>query len=148
MDQIGRLVDIIYVPAKGEPSVSVTERKVSVACGLEGDYHGAKGDNSLTVWSKEARDMLNAEGFSGICFQRFRENLSISLLDLSKLKAGDRLIIGEVVLEVEPRKKQCHPDICPLTKGHKDCLLRKQSLYVKVIKPGLLSKDANVCIEK
>ncbi len=148
MDQIGRLAAIIYVPAKGEPSVSVAERNVSEAYGLEGDYHGAKGDHSLTVWSKEARDTLDAQDFSGICFQRFRENLSISGLNLSELKAGDRLMIGEVVLEVEPRKKQCHPDICPLTEGRKDCLLKRQSLYVKVVKPGLLSRDASVRIEK
>ncbi|MCI8312480.1 MAG: hypothetical protein HFI12_09785 [Lachnospiraceae bacterium] len=148
MDQIGRLEAIVYVPAKGEPSVSVTERNVSEAYGLEGDYHGAKGDSSLMVWTKEARDKLNAQNFSGICFQRFRENLSLSGLDLSKVKAKDRLVIGEVVLEVEPRKKACHPDICPLTEGRADCLLKKQSLYVKVIKPGLLLKGASVCIER
>ena len=46
MDQIGRLEAIVYVPAKGEPSVSVTERNVSEAYGLEGDYHGAMGQQS------------------------------------------------------------------------------------------------------
>lgn len=148
MDRIGRLERIVCVPAKGEPGISVSEQNVSVEYGLEGDYHGKDGDSSLTVWTAEARQQLTDRQFSGICFQRFRENLSLSGLDLSVLEAGDRLLIGDVVLEVEPRKKKCHPDICPLTEGRADCLLKRQSLYVTVQKRGLLVTGAEVHVEK
>lgn len=148
MDSIGRLEHIVYIPAKGEPEISVNERQVSPEYGIEGDYHGADGDSTLTVWTKEAREQLTKQGFSGICFQRFRENLSVSGLDLSKLKAGSRLCIGDAVLIVEDRKKKCHPDICPLTEDRKDCLLKKQSRYVKVHTKGLLVQYAEVRVEE
>lgn len=143
MDQIGRLEQIIYVPAKGEAGISVDEQSVTVESGLTGDYHG---DNSLTVWSKEARDLLTEQGFDGICFQRFKENLSLSGMDLSQLKVGTKLRIGDVLLEVASKKK-CHPDVCPLTKGRADCPLKKQSLYVKVKKPGTLVTHTEVSVE-
>ena len=147
MDSIGRLERIVYFPVKGEPGIAAEKRKVSPEQGLEGDWHGLDGDGSLTVWTTEARALLTEQGFSGICFQRFKENLSISGADLQKLGAGTRLRIGEAVLEVEPRKKKCHPDICPLGEGRKDCLLKKQSLYVKTVKPGMLTVGTEVLAE-
>lgn len=147
MDSIGRLEKIMYFPAKGEPGVPVSERKVSPEYGLEGDYHGPDGDSSLTVWTAEARKTLTEQGFCGVCFQRFRENLSISGLDLSALKIGTILRIGDAVLMVKAKKK-CHPEICPLTEGRADCLLKKQSLYAAVVKSGTLAKNAKVQAEE
>lgn len=144
MDQIGRLEEIVYFPAKGEAGILTEEQKVSVEAGLEGDYHG---DNSLTVWTKEARDTLTEQEFAGICFRRFKENLSLSGLDLSRLKPGTKLYIGDVILEVEARRKECHPDVCPLREGRADCLLKKQSLFVKVKKSGTLFKGAKVTVD-
>lgn len=148
MDQIGRLEEITYFPAKGEPGIPVQERKAAPENGLEGDYHGADGDGSLTVWTSEARKLLTERNFSGICFRRFRENLSVSGLDLSALEPGTGLLIGNVMLEVEDRRKKCHPDVCPLTEGRKDCLLKKQCRYVRVKTPGLLTLHAPVRVKE
>ncbi len=148
MDSIGKLEKIVYFPAKGEPGISVEERNVSPEYGLEGDWHGLDGDSSLTIWTKEAREALTEQGFSGICFQRFKENLSISGMDSSKLKAGTRLRIGDAVLEVEAKKKKCHPDVCPLREGKADCLLKNQSRYAVVVKAGTLNRGAQVQAEE
>ncbi len=148
MDSIGRLEKIVYFPAKGEPGVVVDERKVTLESGLDGDWHGLNANGSLTVWTAEARALLTEQGFSGICFRRFKENLSLSGLDLSKLAAGTQLRIGDVVLEVESEKKSCHPDICPLTEGRADCLLKKQSRYVVVVKAGTLYRGAQVQVNE
>ena len=148
MDSIGKLEQIMYFPAKGAPGVSGEERKVSPEYGLEGDWHGLEGDSSLTIWTKEAREALTSRGFSGICFQRFKENLSVSGLDLSKYAAGTRLRIGDAVLEVQAKKKKCHPDVCPLTEGRADCLRKKQSRYVTVAESGTLVRGAQVQAEE
>lgn len=148
MDQIGRLEAIVYVPAKGEPGIMAEARNVSPEYGLEGDYHGADGDSSLTIWTSEARTSLAEQNFSGLCFRRFRENLSLSGIDLSALKPGTRLLCNDAVLEIEERRKKCHPDICPLTTDRKDCLLRKQCRFAKVKTPGLLVRYAPVRAEE
>lgn len=147
MDQTGRIEAIIYFPEKGSQGIRAEERNVSPEYGLEGDWHGEKGDASLTLWTKEARNALEQEHFSGICFQRFRENLLVSGLDLSGLRPGARLRTGNVVLEVEKRKR-CHPEVCPLAEGREDCLLKKQSLFVKVQSPGTLIRNAVISVEE
>ncbi len=148
MDQIGRLEAITYVPAKGEPGIQTKERKVSPEKGLEGDYHGLDGDSSLTIWTLEARNMLTEQHFAGICFQRFRENLSLSGIDLSSLEPGTRLQIKDAVLKIEDRRKRCHPDICPLTEDRKNCLLKNQCRYVSVEIPGVLVQYAPVYVKE
>lgn len=81
-------------------------------------------------------------------FSALKENLSVSGLDLSKYAAGTRLRIGDAVLEVQAKKKKCHPDVCPLTEGRADCLLKKQSRYVTVAESGTLVRGAQVQVEE
>ena len=56
--------------------------------------------------------------------------------------------IGDAVLEVQAKKKKCHPDVCPLTEGRADCLLKKQSRYVTVAESGTLVRGAQVQAEE
>ena len=65
MGQIGKIEKIQYCPQKGKTYIQTQERSVSVEKGLEGDYHGEKGDAILTLWTLEARTILESGRLPG-----------------------------------------------------------------------------------
>lgn len=148
MGQIGKIEKIQYCPQKGRTYIQTEEHKVSVDKGLEGYYHGEKGDASLTLWSLEARTILEDQDFPGICFQKFRENILVSGIDLSKVNPGDCLVAGEVRLKVEKKGKRCHPEACTLEDGRKHCLLRTQTVFLKPLSEGILYEGEEIQVEE
>lgn len=148
MGQIGKIEKIQYCPQKGRTYIQTEEYKVSIDKDLEGDYHGEKGDASLTLWSLEARTILEDQDFSGICFQKFRENILVSGIDLSKVNPGDCLVAGEVRLKVKKKGKRCHPEVCTLGESRKHCLLRTQTVFLEPLSEGILYEGEEIQVEE
>lgn len=148
MGQIGKIEKIQYCPQKGKTYIQTQERSVSVEKGLEGDYHGEKGDASLTLWTLEARTILENQDFPGICFQKFRENILVSGIDFSKVNQGDCLVAGKVRMKVEKKGKRCHPEVCTLGKDRKHCLLRTQTVFLKPLSDGILYEGEEIQVEE
>lgn len=147
MDQIGRIERIQYCPQKGQKTVLTEQGRISKCYGILGDYHGQTGNSGLTLWTMEARSTLEKEGFSGICFQKFQENLLVSGLDIGKLKQGDCLITGEIILEVQKIGKKCHPEACILG-DKKHCLLKSQTVFLKPLSDGILHTGDEIKMEE
>ncbi len=147
MDKIGILEKIQYTPSKGSKPIPLFESRLHPDYGMEGDYHGIEGDAELIIWSAKARKKLEEKSFDGLCFQRFKENLSLSGSDLEKLKAGDILQIGDALLAVLPKKKSCHRE-CHVRSNGADCLLRSEVRFVAVLKEGMIKKDDPVYLQK
>ena len=93
----------------------------------------------LTLWTLEARTILEKQDFPGICFQKFQENILVSGIDFSKVNQGDCLVAGKVRLKVEKKGKRCHPEVCTLGEDRKHCLLRTQTVFLKPLSDGILS---------
>ncbi|MDD3186177.1 MAG: hypothetical protein EOM07_09970 [Clostridia bacterium] len=138
MDWTGRIKALHCIPQKRHAALSLETCSVTIEEGLKGDYHCAEGDTDLILWSAEIREQLEAEHFSGICFGRFQEHISVEGMELSALRAGDILRAGEARLKVSERRKKCHPDICEV-ENKKDCLMKRECVYVRIIAPGELT---------
>ena len=108
--------------------------------GLEGDRHAKGGDRQISILLSECRDQMSTQNEHGLCFARFKENISIRFLDLAAIKPGILLEAGEaeqVVLEITGETKHCHEE-CPLFKAGKPCPLAGLNLFAKVIKGGVI----------
>jgi MOSC domain-containing protein YiiM len=100
----------IYLSTGGVPKLPVPQAKVTID-GLVGDwqrnrkYHGGP-DRAVCLWSAELIEMLQAEGHP-IGPGTTGENLTITGLDWATLRAGSRLQIGPVQLEVTDYAAPC-----------------------------------------
>ena len=65
----------------------------------------------------------------------FAENLTTEGFDLSELKIGDRLAVGEALLEVTQIGKECH-SLCEVFKKIGDCIMPRKGIFTRVIKGG------------
>ena len=103
--------------------------------GMDGDFHAVGGERQISLLSAESREWMAASSEQGLCFSRFKENLTVRGIALEKIKAGNRLAVGEVILEISGILKHCHEE-CPLFSTGSICRLAGQSLFAKVVTGG------------
>jgi MOSC domain-containing protein YiiM len=133
----GTVTRILRYREKGKPGEILDSVILREAYGMEGDFHAGGGDRELCLFSAEARRWMDGQAGAGLCFSRFKENITVGGLSLEELKAGDRLRAGEAALEISGETKHCH-DGCPLFQEGKPCRLAGRSLFAKVVKTGRL----------
>jgi MOSC domain-containing protein YiiM len=126
--------------AKGVPGTTVPEARFIAGRGMEGDYHAGgpiNGTRQISLFSEEARQWMAAQTDQGLCFRRFRENITTNGIRMEDLKPGTRLRTGEAVLEITEESKHCHEE-CALFTGRTPCRLSGQSCFAKVIESGMI----------
>jgi len=132
---IARVEKITIFPEKGKEGRVLQECRFIKNLGLEGDYHAVGGDRQISILFVEKRELLLEEKEKGLCFSRFKENISIR--GLEKALPGTKLAAGETVLEITEEIKHCHDD-CPLYDKNKPCSLAGLNLFAKVVKDGFI----------
>ncbi len=105
--------------------------------GMEGDKYAKGGERQLTLIGSRGK-MWIKEQKSGFCFNKCKENLCLigSLVDLKK---GDRIQVGEAILEITIDEKDCYPELCIIHSQKKEellCLLKEELRYAKVVSSG------------
>lgn len=128
----------VNVSQGGMPKLPVLFAKVT-AQGLEGDrqlnkkYHGGP-DRAVCLFSTELYDRLRAYDID-LPPGSVGENFTTTRLDLQKLKKGDRLQVGQCIIEITNVRIPCaslkkwNPDLPELIVGH-------SGWVAKVIKEG------------
>ena len=136
----GTIEKITIYPAKGEKGKTIAEAHLVENHGIEGDFHtgGKKQLSLLLAESREELMRFKTEcNETGLCFSRFKENITIGGISPNALRAGLRLTAGSSIIEITSEIKHCHEE-CPLFKEGKQCPLAGKSLFAKVIKSGII----------
>ncbi|NJK97962.1 MAG: molybdenum cofactor synthesis protein [Bacteroidales bacterium] len=71
-------------------------------------------------------------------FGVFAENITTEGFPVYRMKPLDRLILGEMILEVTQIGKKCHGDRCNIFKETGDCVMPKEGIFCRVVQPGSL----------
>jgi cyclic pyranopterin phosphate synthase len=148
----GIIETIKVYSAKGTPGEKLSEARLNENLGLEGDFHARGGDRQVSLLCAETRDMIIQQKERGLCFSRYRENITIRGLNLEMLRSGARLEAGgvsaekSVVLEITGETKSCHRE-CSLYEEGKRCPLSGMSLFAKVIKGGILRAGDRITVK-
>ena len=129
-------------PEKGAAGTELDEAWLVENSGLEGDYHASGqlfggGERQLSLFLSESREQMMEAKEKGLCFLRFRENITLRGLAAAALKPGSRLAAGEAVMEITGETKRCHEE-CALYEAGKRCSLAGLSLFAKVLKGGVI----------
>ena len=133
-DAKGRILAVCSAPEKGMIKHNINEGLLIEGLGLEGDAHAGFMHRQVSLISMEdIRTMM--EKLPNLVPGSFAENLTTEGFDLGQLKIGDRLKIGETLLEVSQIGKECHSH-CEVFKQSGECIMPKKGIFTKVIKGG------------
>ena len=133
----GIIESIRLYPGKGEAGRELVEARLIENLGLEGDFHAKGGERQLSLILAETRDELMAQEERGLCFSRFKENITIRGPEPKELRPGSRFKAGEALLEISGENKRCHQE-CSLYEAGRQCPLAGKSLFARVLKSGII----------
>lgn len=117
---------------------SPVERLVLNHLGVEGDAHAGEWHRQVSLLGIESferfKDMTKRE----VKFGDFAENITTQGIELVNTKPGDRFIGNDIDLEVTQIGKSCHGDGCAIYREVGNCVMPKEGIFCRVIKPGKL----------
>ncbi len=130
----GKIIAVCTSPEKGMIKHDVGEGLLLEELGIEGDAHAGFMHRQVSLIAVEdIRTMM--EKLPDLVPGSFAENLTTEGFDLSALKIGDRLKVGETILEVSQIGKECHTK-CEVFRKTGDCIMPKKGIFTRVIKGG------------
>jgi MOSC domain-containing protein YiiM len=122
---------------KGVVKHNVSQARLLVEHGLEGDAHAEGGIRQVSLLARESIDKMVAAG-AKVKPGDFAENLTVIGLSVMTLPVGTRLKVGpEVELEITQIGKTCHKG-CAIRELVGDCVMPKEGVFARVLKEGLV----------
>ena len=128
----GTVLSINICAEKGKKKCPVESAFIS-SQGIEGDAHRGDWDRQVSLLAEES--LPKKDGFPAFFSGDFAENTLTRNIDLKELKIGQQLRVGESVLEITQIGKKCHEG-CEIKKHTGDCVMQREGIFAKVIKPG------------
>ncbi len=130
----GKVVAISISDKRGIPKRNVPIAQIVEDYGISGDAHGGTKRQVSLLAIESIRKML--EKGAKVKPGDFAENITTEGVDLSKLKIGDKIKIGDsVLLEVTHIGKVCHSR-CRIYFSVGDCVMPKEGIFARVLKGG------------
>ena len=136
---------------KGEPKNMVKSAVLKEGHGFEGDAHAGENSRQVSLLAVEEieklEDSLQGKDIDlrpGI----FAENITTEGIDLSNVKAGDKMNIGsDVILKVTQIGKECHAGCSILRKAGR-CIMPKSGIFAQVEKGGIVRVGDRIALQK
>lgn len=139
-------VEAICISArKGIVKREVPEVFFEKGWGIQDDGHAGEWHRQVSLLAGESIDRVK-EKLPSLKNGAFAENIITRDIDLSAVKVGDKLQLGDdVLLEITQIGKQCHNDGCAIKKATGNCIMPKEGLFARVLQGGNLKKGATLC---
>jgi len=131
---IGKVAAVCVSESKGTPKRDVGEGFLVAEQGIEGDAHSGFMHRQISMLSMEDIETMKA-ALPDLAPGSFAENITVEGFDLGSLKIGDRVRVGEALLELSQIGKECHTR-CAVYHKTGDCILPKKGLFFRVIEGG------------
>ena len=136
--QKGKIKKIKIFTEKGKPGENVLSAECVVDLGLLGDRFAKGGEKQLTMIDEVCENWLCAQEVQGLCFKRFKANVTVADMDISAYKSGEKLLCADAELEISAENKECFAE-CARVQNKMDCMLRNHAKYLKVAKNGKIN---------
>lgn len=142
---MGKLAAICLSEEKGEQKHSVEQAELIKDYGIKGDAHAGEWHRQVSLLASEQIELFRKSGAYDIKHGDFGENLVVQGIDLAELSVGTELEVGETLLKITQRGKECH-DRCSIFHKVGDCIMPREGLFAEVVRGGFVKKDDNVRI--
>lgn len=140
---MGKILAICISEKKGTLKSEVKEAKFIEDFGIENDAHAGKWHRQVSLLSYERIDEFRKKG-ANVDFGAFGENLVVEGIEVEKLPVGQKIQIGDVLLEVTQIGKKCH-DRCNIYYQVGDCIMPRNGIFTRVLSGGTI-KLGQECI--
>lgn len=141
----GKIISVNISEKKGTSKKPIREAFLKKEYGIIGDAHAGKWHRqvSLLSWESVRRFSLRKKIFREFRPGDFAENITVDT-DLSYLKIGDSVKLGEdVIIKVTQIGKKCHTD-CAIYRELGECLMPKQGIFAEVVREGKIQIGDNI----
>ena len=112
--------------------------------GVVGDAHAAHWHRQVSILSEEIIQEFATETGRDTGPGEFAENITTGGLDLRGVGLLDRLLIGDVELEVTQVGKECHGDVCAIFKEVGRCVMPKDGIFTRVVHGGSVAPGRDI----
>jgi molybdopterin adenylyltransferase len=117
--------------------------------GVQMDAHAGYWNRQISLLGAESIEKFGKEANRQFVPGEFAENITTKGITLYETKPLDRFTIGEVELEVTQIGKRCHGDGCAIYRDVGKCVMPKEGIFCRTIKPGTVKPgDKMVYIPK
>lgn len=141
---MGKILSLNTSTAKGMEKTPVDSITVIMDYGFEGDAHARNWHRQISLLAIESiNSMLAKRNDLDLKPGSFAENITTEGINLFSLPVGTRLVSGEVELEVSQIGKKCH-DKCNIFHKVGDCVMPREGIFAKVVRPGTLSRNDEI----
>ena len=131
---MGKVLAICISEKKGTLKNEINEAKFIEDFGIENDAHAGKWHRQVSLLEFNKIDEFRKKG-ANVDFGAFGENLVIEGIELNTLSIGQKIKIGDVLLEVTQIGKKCH-DKCQIYYQVGECIMPKNGIFTKVLNGG------------
>ncbi|MCX6248367.1 MAG: molybdopterin-binding protein [Bacteroidetes bacterium] len=106
--------------------------------GVNDDAHSGPWNRQVSLLGMESIRKFEMETGRKVTPGEFAENITTEGVELWKMNPLDRLRCGETELEVTQIGKECHGTSCAIFKEVGNCVMPKEGIFCRVVKPGIL----------
>jgi molybdenum cofactor synthesis domain-containing protein len=129
-------------------SVNTSEKKGTIkkpvkavtinTTGIAGDAHSGDGHRQISLLGAESIEKMQTSSPRKLKYGDFAENITVMGFPLFNMRPLDKLVSGEVVLEVTQIGKKCHGEKCAVYKETGECVMPKEGIFTRVLQGGIL----------
>lgn len=131
---MAKVVAICTSPKKGTVKNKVDEAILIDDFGIKDDAHAGKWHRQVSLLELKKIDEFNKQG-GNVKFGDFGENIVIDGIEVDKLPIGQKLQVGEAILEITQIGKKCHNE-CEIFHRVGKCIMPIYGVFSKVLKGG------------
>lgn len=138
-------------------SVNISEKKGTIKVpvdyidldemGVKLDAHAGPWHRQVSLLAKESMEKFSAGAGRDIKFGEFAENITTDGIVLYETHPFDRFIIGDAELEVTQIGKECHGDNCAIFREVGNCVMPKEGIFCRVLKPGMVKAGDTIIFQ-
>lgn len=144
---MAKVLAVCISEKKGVQKHEIPEGKLIPDHGIEGDAHAGNWHRQVSLLAKESVDKVQAKMPVELKPGAFAENLLIEGIVLYELPIGTRLRIGDALGEVTQIGKECH-NSCAIKKIAGDCVMPREGIFIKVMRPGTVRPGDEISVVK
>jgi MOSC domain-containing protein YiiM len=140
----GKIAAINISKKKGIPKTNIQQATLIENYGIEGDTHAGNWHRQISLLGIESIKKMREKGLN-VRPGAFAENITTEFLNLPKLNIGDKITIGDSVLEITQIGKECHTK-CAIYYQAGDCVMPREGIFARVLKGGIIKVDDDLKI--
>ncbi|MDV3426131.1 MAG: MOSC domain-containing protein [Bacillota bacterium] len=139
----GKVYELKVSEGKGKAKKSLESIALIKSEGIKGDIHKGDTDRQVSFFTYEGIERIKASDMKGLCTGKFWGNITTKGLEFSKLLPGDKLKIGQTIIEITEKGKECYK-ACELFQNGLKCTIPMETAFGKILEGGQVNIEDKI----